>query len=278
MVLKTRRYADTVIVVDDGSSDDTREVAEAAGAVVVEHDRNHGKGCALNTGLREARALNPRAVVLIDGDGQHRPEEIPEIVAPVLRGEADVVAGSRYLEKASEVPLHRVWGHRALNTLTHLASGVYLSDSQNGFRAFAPRALDEITFSSNGFSVESEMQFLIGQCGLRVVEAPVTTSYFDPPKRSAVAQGVAVLNGVLRLVGQYRPLLFFGMPGMIILLGGILWGGWVVDIYRRAKELAVGYALISVLLAILGSLGLFAGIILHSVRALLQDMLRTVGD
>jgi hypothetical protein len=81
-----------------------------------------------------------------------------------------------------------------------------------------------------------------------------------------------VLNGLLRMVGQYRPLLFFGLPGLIMLLAGLGWGWWVVDIYRRAGELAVGYTLISVLLTILGSLSLFAGIILHSVRGLLLDL------
>jgi hypothetical protein len=185
------------------------------------------------------------------------------------------VAGSRYLEERGPVPRHRVWGHRVFTSLTNLLSGTQLSDSQSGFRAFSSQALEALSFSSNGFSVESEMQFLIGERNLSVVEAPVTTLYRDKPKRNVVIHGLGVLNGVLRLVGQYRPLLFFGVPGMIVLLGGLAWGAWVVFIFRRSQTLAVGYALISVLLATLGTLSLFAGIILHSVRGLLLELVGT---
>ena len=276
VVLNVQPYVDDVIVVDDGSTDGTARVAEAAGATVVSHEANSGKGRALNTGLRVARDIGAGAVVLIDGDGQHRADEIPGVVGPILRGEADVVAGSRYLKAHDEVPRGRVLGHWAFNWLTGAASGARLSDSQNGFRALSASALQALHFSSEGFSVESEMQFLIRDHDLRVVEAPVTTHYHDAPKRSVVVHGLIVLNGVLRLTGQYRPLLFFGASGMGLLLIGLGWGAWVVDIYRRNAQLAVGYALLSVLLSIMGVQTLFTGLMLHSVRALLLDGLKKI--
>ena len=277
VVLRTRPYVDAVIVVDDGSSDATAEVAEAAGAIVVRHERNAGKGVALNTGLRKARELGPDAVAVIDADGQHAPEEIEGVLAPALAGEADIVIGSRYLEGRNGTPTHRVWGHAAFNALTHLGSGVRSTDSQSGYRAFSRRAVDVMRFSSDGFSVESEMQFLAREHGLRLMEVPVSISYPDKAKRPVAAHGLMVLNGVLRLIGQHRPLLFFGVPGLIVLLMGIGWGGWVVHIYSRAQELAVGYALLSVLLTILGSLGLFSGIILHSLRGMILSYLGDEG-
>jgi len=265
---------DTVIVVDDGSTDLTAEIAEAAGAVVVRHEGKQGKGNALSTGLRHIRELDPAAVVMLDGDGQHLPQEVPQVLAPVLSGEADLVLGSRYLNGSNGgVPRHRVWGHRAFNLLTRVASGVGASDSQSGFRAFSPRALEAISFRSDGFSVESEMQFLAHEHGLRLVEVPITADYVEEAKRPVVSHGLMVLNGVLRLIGQYRPLLFFGLPGLVVLLAGIGWGGWVVSIYQRSGQLAVGYALISVLLTIVGSLSLFSGLILHSVRGLLLELI-----
>jgi hypothetical protein len=88
-----------------------------------------------------------------------------------------------------------------------------------------------------------------------------------------LAHGVSVLNGILRMIGQHRPLLFFGVPGAFVLLIGLLWGAWVVDIYSRTSTLAVGYALISVMLSIIGMFSLFTGIILHSVRALLHELI-----
>lgn len=274
VVLGARKHADAVIVVDDGSQDATAEIAECAGAIVVRHERNLGKGAALNTGFGRARELHPQAIVTLDGDSQHVAEEMPLVVAPVLEHQADIVVGSRYLENNSLVPLHRILGHRAFTLLTNWLSGTRVTDSQSGFRAFSARAAAVTDFTSAGFAVESEMQFLAHERDLRVIEVPITIRYDDQPKRSAVTHGLGVLNGLLRLVGQYRPLLFLGLPGLLVLLGGLAFGGWVVLIYRRSQTLAVGYALISVLLSILGSLSLFAGIILHSIRALLLEMVR----
>ena len=106
----------------------------------------------------------------------------------------------------------------------------------------------------------------------RLVEVPIVIRYTDQPKRPVLSHGISVLNGILRLIGQNRPLLFFGVPGAFVLLVGLLWGALVVEIYSRARTLAVGYALISVMLSIIGMFSLFTGIILHSVRALLHEL------
>jgi glycosyltransferase involved in cell wall biosynthesis len=272
VVLLARQNVQAVVVVDDGSTDTTAAIAEAAGAVVVRHAKNRGKGAALNTGLHKARELNPSAVITLDGDGQHLPGEMAAVVAPILAHQADIVVGSRYLEKKSDVPSHRVLGHWAFNLLTNRASGVNLTDSQSGFRAFSPAAVDTLVFQSDGFSVESEMQFIAHERGLRMLEVPVTISYLDKPKRPVTTHGLMVLNGVLRFVGQYRPLLFFGVIGLVALAIGIAWGLLVIDIYSRTKMLAVGYALLSLLFGLGGTLCLFCGIILHSVRGLLLDI------
>lgn len=269
VILKTLKHVSTIIVVDDGSTDSTAEIAEEAGALVVRHTLNQGKGVALNTGFLKARELNPDAIVTLDADGQHLPEEIPLVTAPIFAGEADIVIGSRYLEQKSDVPAPRVLGHQVFNFVTNQASGVPLTDSQSGFRAFSPGALRALSFNSHGFSVESEMQFLAGQYKLRTVEAPITIHYHAKPKRPLISHGLMVLNGLLQLVGQYRPLLFFGIPGTLIMLIGVIWGVWVVNIYRTSQMLATGYAIASQLLIVLGALFLFTGILLHSIRGLL---------
>jgi glycosyltransferase involved in cell wall biosynthesis len=269
VVLKTLRHAATVVVVDDGSRDATAEIAEAAGAIVVRHPQNRGKGVALNTGFRKAREFKPDVVVTIDADGQHVPGEMAAVMRPVLDGKADVVIGSRYLEPTSDVPQHRVWGHRAFNALSTGVSGVAVSDSQSGFRAFSPKALRVLSFNSTSFSVESEMQLLAREHRLTVSEVPITVYYQDKPKRPVLSHGMNVLGGILQLTGQYRPLLFFGVPGLILLIIGIGWGIWVIDIYRSHQTLPLGYTVLSSLLTTLASLCLFTGIILHSVRGLL---------
>jgi glycosyltransferase involved in cell wall biosynthesis len=279
VVLQARRHADLVIVVDDGSTDATAEVARAAGAHVLRHPCNRGKGAALNTAFQHARRVAPRAVVALDADGQHRPGEIDRVLAPVLAGEADLVVGSRYLgpHGRQAVPPARAWGHRLVTGLTNRLSGTRVTDSQNGFRAFSPAAVAAITFSAGGFSVESEMQFLARVHGLRLVEMPVTALYRDPPKRSLLAHGLLVLGGVVQLIGRYRPLVLFGGGGLGLLLAGGGWGLVAVHHHRLGLPTSLPVALAAVLVA-LGLLLASAGITLHALRALLVELLRPASD
>jgi glycosyltransferase involved in cell wall biosynthesis len=273
-VIQVLNYTDYVLVVDDGSCDGTAQIAKAAGASVVKHECNQGKGAALNSGLRAARQLGAQVVVTLDADGQHLPEEMQELLEPVLNEEADLVVGSRYLGNASQVPRHRTWGHRVFNLLTRWGSGVQVSDSQSGYRALSKQALEALSFCSDGFSVESEMQFLAREKGLKVKDVSVNIRYQDKPKRSVLVHGMLVLNGVVRLVGQHRPLLYFGALGAIALVLGISWGLWVMEIFHRTSQLAVGYALISVLFSMVGLILISTGIILHSIRGLLLDLFK----
>jgi glycosyltransferase involved in cell wall biosynthesis len=272
VVLKTRHYVDLVIVVDDGSTDQTARIAEEAGAVVILHDANRGKAQAVNTGLNRAREMNAMLVVLIDADGQHDPNEIPVLIAPVESQQADLVVGSRFIGVRSEIPRWRVFGQHALTKATNLASGVALTDSQSGFRALSRKAIDSMTFRPDGgFSMESEMQFLVQQHRLAVQEVPVRMTYEEGPKRNPFSHGLQVLNGIITLVSQHRPLFFFGVPGLLILLVGLGLGLLVVERYNDYQNLAIGYALISILLDLIGIQTLFTGIVLHSIRAFLAD-------
>lgn len=275
LVLKVSEYVNTVIVVDDGSTDDTALVAHAAGAIVVQHQANCGKGTALNSGLCAARVLAPQVTIILDADGQHCADDIPAVARPVLEGRADLVVGSRFLEQQNDIPPYRIIGQHALTLITNLLSGTGLTDSQSGFRAFSRRALKTVTWQTSGFAVESEMQFAMRECGLAVMEVPIKCIYAEPAKRNPIAHGLEVISGLLRLVGQYRPLLFFGVVGMLLLLVGLAWGIWVVNIYLTNHALAVGHAMISVLFVLLGQQALFSGIILHSVRGFLQGLLQS---
>jgi glycosyltransferase involved in cell wall biosynthesis len=273
VIIKALQFPLTVIVVDDGSTDATAFVAEAAGARVIRHDHNLGKGVALNTGIAEARKIHPEVIVFIDGDGQHLVRDLPRLVAPILGRIADIVVGSRYLENTSTVPFHRIWGHRFFNFLTGLSSQVSVTDSQSGYRAFSSRAFNADLFLSTDFTVESEMQFFAHEQGLRVVEVPITVKYTDPPKRSVWSHGMSVLGGLIKLTGQYRPLLFFSLPGMVLLLMSFVMDLVIVERYSIYHQLAIGYAMVSVLLTIGGTISFATGIILHSIRGLLSDML-----
>jgi glycosyltransferase involved in cell wall biosynthesis len=269
VVLKARRYVDLVVVVDDGSKDETANLAESAGATVL-RQANMGKAGALNTGLAYVRGLGARAVILLDGDGQHDAADIPLMIQPILENQVDLVVGSRFLGVESNTPKWRIAGQQALTVATNLASGVALTDSQNGFRALSVRALEALHFSTSGFSVESEMQFLVKEHDLRISEVAIAVNYDEKPKRNPFKHGMQVLNGILAMVGQHRPLFFFGVPGVIFIALGIGLAVMVADTYWRYYQLAIGTAIISMTLCMIGALTFFTGVILHTIRAYLH--------
>lgn len=271
LVLKLRAAGHPVLVIDDGSSDRTAEMASAAGAQVIQHAENSGKAAAVRTAFEQARRMQVEALVLIDGDSQHEPLEVERVLAPVLEGRADMVVGSRFAGVRSRIPGWRRVGQHTLTLATNLGSGVPVSDSQSGFRAFSRRAIEGMRLQHVGFSVESEMQFEAKALGLAVEEVPISVHYNLAVKRNPVAQGFSILDALLRLVAQHRPLLFFSLPGVLLFIAGLLLGIQVVRIYEATLNLAVGYALITVLLTVVGMLSTFIGIMLHTVRALFVE-------
>jgi glycosyltransferase involved in cell wall biosynthesis len=276
LVLAARAYVDHVVVVDDGSRDSTVEIAKMAGAIVVEHQTNQGKAAAVNTGFAYIRRLDPSAVVMLDGDGQHCVDDIPTVLAPVVEGAADIVVGSRFLDVKSDIPIYRQVGQHGLTLATNLASGVRVSDSQSGYRAFSARALDELSFGQGGFSIESEMQFQAREHQLRIVEVPIKVIYAERAKRNPVSHGMQVVNGIMRMVGQTRPLLYFGLAGAALFMLGAALGLYMIDIFTRTRTLAVGYGLITVMLCVMGMLLFFAGVMLHSTREMMIELRRSL--
>jgi glycosyltransferase involved in cell wall biosynthesis len=272
VVLNTLHYATHVIVVDDGSTDRTALLARLAGANVIEMPENGGKGLALNAGFREAREFRPDVIVMLDGDAQHEPSEIPTVAGPVLRGEADVVVGSRFMEISSEIPRWRQVGQHALTFATNRASGVAISDSQSGFRAFHPSALDLLHFKGAGLSVESEMQFLLERSELRVAEVPISVQYLDGNKRNPVVHGIEVLDVVLTLVTRRRPIAFIGAPGILLMTIGIVIGLRVVEVVNINHAVPIGTAVLSTLCILVGLVLAVTGVILNTLDSAVQRM------
>lgn len=265
VVIATREFVHEVIVVDDGSMDVTAEIAETAGATVIRLGTNQGKGAALNAGFREALRRHPDAIVMLDGDAQHDPQDIPRVVGPVLDGQAAVVIGSRFLAQKSRIPWWRKIGQHVLTGITNAASGVPVTDSQSGFRAFASSALEQLTFHSGGLAVESEMQFFLEEGNLPWTEVPIGVTYRDGNKRNPVKQGLQVVDSILGIVSQRHPLLFFGLPGSLSVLGGLGLGLWALERLSRIHVLSVGGSLASAVLLMVGLLLCITAVILHTV-------------
>jgi glycosyltransferase involved in cell wall biosynthesis len=278
VLLKTKKFVSSVVVIDDGSSDATADVAAEAGATVCQHGRNRGYGAAVRSALSKGRELEADVLVILDGDGQHDPREIPRLIKPLLDGEADIVIGSRFLQKGKQPPFYRRLGQRVLNAVTNVGSGQKISDSQSGFRAYSAKALEQLNLAENGMSVSSEMQFAISKAGLKVAEVPIDVSYTDKAKRSPLGHGVSVLSRVLVLFSLRQPLLLFGLPGLGFLAAGLVIGARVLSIYGRTQEFAVGNALGAILLCLAGLLALFTALMLQAMKELIERQSRQNGN
>jgi len=198
-------HVDRVVVIDDGSTDLTVERAKGAGADVIRHEVNRGKAYAIMSAFRAANQGDVDLLVLLDGDGQHDPSDIPKLLQPLRENRADVVIGSRFLDIRNPIPFYRTIGQRVLNVATHLGSGLRCSDSQCGYRAMNRSAFSRIrvyeTFL-HGLAVESEMQFEMARHDLRVAEIPIYVSYDERARRSPVKHGFSVLYRVLVMTSR----------------------------------------------------------------------------
>lgn len=195
---KTLEHVDEVIVVDDGSSDKTSEVAIEAGARVIKHSVNLGKGEALKSGFK---AIGDDSIIItIDGDGQHNPSEIPDLVRPIIEDGADLVNGSRYMNGPEEnTPAYRRVGQKVLDIATNISAGTKVTDSQSGFRAFSPKSKNVFRFKDTGFGIESEMLVDAAESGLKIVEVPITVRYdLDGSTKDPITHGVGVLFNIAK--------------------------------------------------------------------------------
>lgn len=173
-----------VIVVNDGSIDETKEVARQSGAIVLNHCINRGQGAALQTGINFALNFGADIIVTFDADGQHNSKEIKEITDPILSGEFDVVLGSRFIKSKipnlkTNIPMLRKFILRLAAWFTRLYTGIKVTDAHNGFRAFSKTAAVLIEIKQDGMAHASEIIEQIKKHQLKFKEVPVTINYTD---------------------------------------------------------------------------------------------------
>jgi len=246
------------------------------GADLVRHERKLGYGAAIQSLFKWAKRANADIMVTLDGDGQHDPGEIPVLAEPVLEGKADIVIGSRFLGDAekNDMPRYRRLGIKVITKLTGAASNNRLSDAQSGFRVYGRRALEDLRLFEDGMGVSVEALMEAKKQGLTVTEVPAGCNYHgvEPSRRGPVRHGMGVLMSIVRLVVEDKPLLFLGVPGLISLLVGMIFGVWMLQLYALEHRIVTNIALASMAFILIGLFALFTAITLYAISRLTQKL------
>lgn len=272
LVRSAKDHVDQVVVCDDGSTDSTAKLAKAAGAIVISHDANQGYGAAITSLFDYARKSNAEIMITLDGDGQHDPDQIPLLLNTITQHNVDVVLGSRFLDDSTQAPGYRQRGIKIITSAANYGTDLKVSDSQSGFRAYSKNAIDAIHPTEEGMSVSTEILLKVSNKGLSLAEVPITISYEgDTSQHNPISHGMSVLANTIKYVSIKHPLQFYGIPGIALIISGIILGGIFLDAYLHQQTVFYGSLLGSVVMFLLGAILSVTSIILFSMANLIRD-------
>jgi glycosyltransferase involved in cell wall biosynthesis len=262
-----------IYVFDNNSSDRTVEIARAAGArVAFEH--RQGKGYVVQAMFRDVEA---DIYVMVDGDNTYPAEEVHKLIAPVLAGEADVVVGSRLTNQSqSEFRALNRLGNRFFLGTINLIFKVKLSDILSGYRAFNRKFVKNIPLFGGGFETETELTIKTLARGYRVIELPIDLRARPEGSFSKIRimqDGFLILNSILTLLRDYKPLTFFGSIGLLLILLGLIPGTVViVDFVKTGLVPRLPSAVLAVGMVLSGLLSIVVGLVLHTIARRFQEL------
>jgi glycosyltransferase involved in cell wall biosynthesis len=277
---KSKKYADDVIVYDDGSFDNTFEAASSAGATVIRNPENKGYGVAIRSLFQAAKEKGADIMVTLDSDGQHNPDQIPELIEPLKQG-FDIIIGSRFLNHSDrqKVPKFRSIGIKTITKLTQAASYNGITDSQSGFRAYNKNALSKINLFEDGMAVSTEILLRASEKKLLVTEVPITISYDmkDSSTHNPITHGINVVYSVFQFVSLRHPLAFYGVPGIALLGIAAYFMKNALDLFAKTEYVSTNMILVSVGIAVVGVVLLATAAIVYTLVALLKGRIKREG-
>ena len=268
IVKEALRYSTNVVVCDDGSLDNTSEIAEKAGAYVITHKKNLGKGAALKSLFTYARHFDADVIVTIDGDGQFLTEEIPKLIKPIVENNYDVVIGYRF-DDDEEMPTYRKLGNKLLDRASNSVSELPFRDTQSGFRAYSNKAINTINFNHVGFVADSEILIDASQKGLKISEEKVTVLYDTGTKTSTkhpISHAGSVFASLVEMILIKHPLKYLGLPGILGILLGLIFSSISFSIFNDTRILPISYTILSLIFLTLGTMLVLVSGILFSIN------------
>ena len=273
IISQLKDVTQSIIVCDDHSTDNTNKIAKSLGVDVVTHSKNMGYGSAIKSIFAKAKEIDSDVLVTMDADGQHRIEDLKKILEPVLSGTVDICIGSRFLEKNVEnVPSYRKVGIKVLTKLTNVSLKESITDSQSGFRVYSKKAISEITPTESGMAISNEILLKASSLNLRIGEVPIVVLYDgDTSTHNPVSHGTSVFVSTLKFIAIEHPLRFFVLPGVLILLIGLSFVLWALQLFSDSGMLVTNITLIGIACLIFGAILIVNGINLFSITHLLRE-------
>jgi len=272
IITQLKKVTDSIIVCDDGSSDMTGEISEKLGAIVVKHEKNMGYGSAIKTIFQKASEIDSDVLVTFDADGQHRIEDIEPVLEPIKNNSADIIIGSRFLSKSSNVPNYRKFGIKVITELTNASIKKKLTDSQSGFRAYNKQVLAEITPSEVGMGISTEILIKASNKNLRIGEVPISILYEgDTSTHNPISHGSSVLISTIKFTSIQHPLKFYGIPSMIFIGLGIIFTSISVDYYTEIGHLNTNITLLAAGTLLLGAVLFLTAILLFTLVSVVRE-------
>ena len=273
IILKLKKITNKIIVCNDGSSDLTNKIAEELGVIVINHSKNLGYGAAIRSIFLKAKEMNSEILVTFDADGQHRIEDIQNVVEPIMKKEADIVIGSRFLEEnVGDVPDYRKLGIKAITKLTNISMNENLTDSQSGFRAYNNEVINKIHPTDQGMGISTEILIKASQKKFLIVEVPIKISYEgNTSTHNPVSHGASVIFSTLKFTSMEHPLKFYGIPGGILSVIGLFFVVWTIQYFTQFGNFPPILALIAVGSTIVGMILLMNAILLYSLITVIKD-------
>lgn len=274
IIVKLQKVSDAIIVCDDGSTDLTKEIAEKMGVEVISHHKNLGYGAGIRSIFLKAAKMEPDILVTFDADGQHKVEDIQSVIQPILKNDADIVIGSRFLkdETNENVPKYRKVGIKVITGITDSVTDLKLTDAQSGFRAYKKNVLKEIVPSDKGMGVSTEILIKASKKEFKVKEVPIEILYEgNTSTHHPVSHGVSVIFSTMKYASIEHPLKFYGIPGLVFLAIGLFFVVWTLQSFSETRQIITNISLIGIGSVILGTMLSMSAIMLYSLVSVVRE-------